>query len=92
MCQSFQVGKWKIKSSTLQCGTNVQTICLLCTIHTVLHTAKEVRSMVVCYSKLSSPNHRAMTSKFLLLYLEGLPLHETVAVLLIYANNTEWQH
>lgn len=60
--------------------------------HTVLHTALEARSMVVCFSKLCSTTHRAITSLFLLLYLVGIPLPETAAMLLIYANNTEWQH
>jgi len=54
--------------------------------------SKKVRSMVVCDIKIFSPNHRAMTSQILLIYLEGPPIQKTAVALLIFTNNTEWQH
>ncbi len=83
---------WDSTTHFGKCTKTTENVHAVHNMHTVLHTPLESRSMVVCFSELCPPTHRAMISKFLLLYLVRLPLPETAAVLLIYVNNTEWQH
>lgn len=61
-------------------------------IHTAYSKGGEKYGSVLFQTVLQPTTHREMTSQFLRLYLVGLPLPKTAEVLLIYANNTEWQH